>query len=79
MSRIQVRSFRRPDTMATPPFGESAIVRIGELTVERGVLQPGWSWREHVKPIVRTKCASSITEGSCSAASWVSEWTTGKR
>jgi class 3 adenylate cyclase len=55
MSRIQVRSFGEPDETTTPPLGESAIVRIGELTVERGVLQPGWSWREHVKPIVRTE------------------------
>lgn len=55
MSRIQVRSFREPDETLTPPLGESAIVRIGELTVERGVLQPGWRWRTHVKPIVRTE------------------------
>jgi class 3 adenylate cyclase len=55
MSRIQVRSFREPDETLTPPLGTSAIVRIGELTVERGELQPGWSWRQHVKPIVRTE------------------------
>jgi hypothetical protein len=55
MSRIQVRSFREPDETLTPPLGKSAIVRIGEVTVERGVLQPGWSWRQHVKPIVRTE------------------------
>ena len=55
MSRIQVRSFREPDETLTPPLGKSAIVRIGEVTVERGVLQPGWSWRQHGKPIVRTE------------------------
>src|SRR5262245_22970933 len=55
MSQIQVRSFREPDETLTPPLGKSAIVRIGELTVEHGVLQPGWSWRQHVKPIVRTE------------------------
>ena len=55
MDKIQVRSFREPDETLTPPLGTSAIVRIGELTVERGVLQPGWSWRQHVKPIVRTE------------------------
>jgi class 3 adenylate cyclase len=55
MSRITVRRFDEPDQTLTPPLGKSAIVRIGEVTVERGVLQPGWSWRRHVKPIVQTE------------------------
>ena len=35
--------------------GKIELVKIGGATVGRAVLQPGWRWSTHVKPIVKTK------------------------
>jgi hypothetical protein len=54
MAGLQTRSLDSPDE--TRPFekGRAEIVTLGTMTVGRAVLEPGWRWSAHVKPIVGT-------------------------
>jgi quercetin dioxygenase-like cupin family protein len=54
MPELETKSLDSPDE--TRPFekGRAEIVTLGAMTVGRAVLEPGWRWSEHVKPIVET-------------------------
>ena len=54
MAGLETKSLDAPDE--TRPFekGRAEIVTLGGMTVGRGVLEPGWRWSEHVKPIAGT-------------------------
>lgn len=54
MAGLQSRRFDEPDELVTHPLLTEEIVALGEVHVARTVHQPGWSWAEHVKPIVGT-------------------------
>lgn len=50
----------------TRPFldgkGKAQIVRVGDVTLGRGIFEPGWRWSKHVKPIAKTdSCQASHT------------------
>ena len=47
-------SFQQPDETRTFPHGRAEIVRVGGAEVGRLILEPGWRWSEHVKPIAGT-------------------------
>ena len=49
------KSFERPDETREFPFGHAEILTIGGAEVGRLVLQPGWRWSYHVKPIAGTQ------------------------
>ena len=34
--------------------GKIQLANLGDVTVGRGILEPGWSWEKCVKPIVNT-------------------------
>ena len=55
MGKLEVRSTNIPDEARTFEKGKIELVKIGGATVGRAVLQPGWRWSTHVKPIVKTK------------------------
>jgi class 3 adenylate cyclase len=55
MPGIEVKSYREPDETVTFDHGSVELMTVGPLTVGREVLQPGWRWSTHVKPIVRTE------------------------
>jgi class 3 adenylate cyclase len=46
------KSLGQPDEVIRDEKIETAIVRLGDLTVGRSVQQPGWRWRTHVQPTV---------------------------
>jgi hypothetical protein len=48
------RDFESPDEVRTFDHGRLEVVRIGDSEIGRLVLQPGWRWSEHVKPIAGT-------------------------
>ena len=48
------KTFAKPDEVREFPRGRLEILRIGHGEVGRLVLQPGWRWSEHVKPIANT-------------------------
>jgi class 3 adenylate cyclase len=54
MSRVEVRDLGEPEAVVTYPLGTSSQVRLGGTVVTRHVLQPGWSWEEHARPLVGT-------------------------
>ncbi|MDQ4149801.1 MAG: cupin domain-containing protein [Actinomycetota bacterium] len=54
MLSLAAKSFADPDEVREFPNGRIAIVRLGDVTVGRGELQPGWRWSEDVKPIAGT-------------------------
>ena len=53
--KLEVKSFDSPDEVRTFEKGKLELVRIGRATVGRAILEPGWKWSEHVKPIAKTK------------------------
>jgi hypothetical protein len=48
------KSFGKPDEVREFPRGKADILNIGGGAVGRLVLQPGWRWSEHVKPLAGT-------------------------
>lgn len=52
MTSIDKKSFDSPDETKTPfEKGKIEVVTIGNLTVQKETLEPGWKWSEHVKPV----------------------------
>jgi quercetin dioxygenase-like cupin family protein len=50
--RLAARSLDRPDeTRAFTGRGRVDLVHLGPVTVGRGVVEPGWRWSEHARPI----------------------------
>jgi quercetin dioxygenase-like cupin family protein len=43
--------------------GKVDIVKLNDVTVGRGVFEPGWRWSEHVKPIAGTESCQSAHLG----------------
>jgi class 3 adenylate cyclase len=55
MGKLEVKDLLTPDEVITFERGVSNEVRIGGMTVARDVQQPGWTWVDHVRPIVGTE------------------------
>jgi hypothetical protein len=49
------KDLANPDEVRTFPYGRLELVNIGDGAVGRLVLEPGWRWSEHVKPIAGTE------------------------
>ena len=55
METLEVRNFDGADE--TRPFeanGEVRIINVGGREIGLAIFEPGWSWQEHVKPLVGT-------------------------
>jgi hypothetical protein len=51
-----------PDETRTFEKGKVELANLGDITIGRAVLEPGWSWEKSVKPIVKTNsCQQSHT------------------
>jgi len=55
LSKAKVKKFGAPDETRTFGKGRLQLVKFGEATIGRAVLEPGWKWSKHVKPIAKTK------------------------
>ena len=55
MAGAEQKSFDSPDEVRTFPHGRAEIVKIGGGEVGRLVIEPGWRWSEHIKPIAGTE------------------------
>src|SRR4051794_26913556 len=60
MNSIETKSMDRPDEERTPEKTNVSVVHLGDATVARLVLQPGWRWSDCIKPVAGTE--------SCQAA-----------
>jgi hypothetical protein len=54
MTTAEHKDFAAADEVREFPSGRVDILQIGGSDVGRMVLQPGWRWSEHVKPIAGT-------------------------
>ncbi len=54
MTEWERKSFDTPDEVREFPRGRADIVKVGGGEVGRLVVEPGWRWSEHVKPIAGT-------------------------
>lgn len=55
MSAAERREFTEADEVRTFEFGRVEIVKIGGSEIGRLTLEPGWRWRDHVKPLAGTE------------------------
>ena len=61
--KIQKKSLNSPDETRTFEKGKIVIANLGDVTIGRGVLEPGWSWEKCIKPIAKTNsCQAPHTE-----------------
>lgn len=70
MATLQKKSFTTPDETHTLPKCRVDIVTFGDMSIDRGIIEPGWKWSEHFKPIAGTESAeemhfSYIVSGHC--------------
>jgi class 3 adenylate cyclase len=54
VSPVEVRDLGDPEAVVSYPLGAAYQVRLAGTVVSRHVLQPGWSWEAHAKPLVGT-------------------------
>ena len=54
MSSLESKSFDEPDDVVSLPLLREEVVVLGEVHVARIVHEPGWSWLEHMQPVVGT-------------------------
>lgn len=47
--------YESPDETRAFDHGEVQVVGVGDFMISRGVMQPGWKWSEHIKPIAGTE------------------------
>ncbi|MBV9382863.1 MAG: cupin domain-containing protein [Streptosporangiaceae bacterium] len=52
--QTEQRDFTDPDEVRTFPRGRLELLRIGGSDIGRLVLEPGWRWSEHVRPVAGT-------------------------
>jgi quercetin dioxygenase-like cupin family protein len=55
VSRFESKSHDKADEVRTPNKTRVEVVRLGDFTIGRMILQPGWRWSECVKPVVGTE------------------------
>jgi len=55
MARLKVKKFGKPDELRKFGHGKLSLLNFRGATVGRAVLEPGWKWSKHVKPIAKTK------------------------
>jgi class 3 adenylate cyclase len=54
VTSVEVRDLEDPEVIVSNPLATSTQVRLAQTVITRHVLQPGWSWEEHAKPVVGT-------------------------
>ena len=52
MANLSKKSFAEPDELKTPPKTNAAVVKLGNVTASKLILEPGWKWSECVQPAV---------------------------
>ena len=52
---LEAKNLEKPDDRREFPSGSGALVHVGGHTVGRGVLEPGWRWSTHIKPLAETQ------------------------
>lgn len=67
MSALQVKSFDAPDERRAPEKTSLDLNHLGEYTIGRMTMEPGWAWSECIKPVVHTDSCQLLHVGYCVA------------
>jgi len=63
MAKMQKKSMNSPDETRTFDKGKLELTKIGDTSIGKMYLEPGWSWEKCIKPIVKTQsCQASHTQ-----------------
>ena len=63
MAKMQKKSLNSPDETRTFDKGKLDLTKIGDTSIGRIYLEPGWSWEKCMKPIAKTQsCEASHTQ-----------------
>ncbi len=54
VQKFETKSHDAPDEVRAPNKTRVEVVRLGDFTLGRMSLQPGWRWSECIKPVVKT-------------------------
>lgn len=54
MKKAEVKDFSRPDEVREFERGKVELVHLGGGVIGRLILEPGWRWSQHVKPLAGT-------------------------
>lgn len=54
LTEAEHRRFADPDEVRRFPYGQAEILHVGGGEVGRLVLEPGWHWAEHLRPVAGT-------------------------
>jgi hypothetical protein len=63
MAKMQKKNLDSSEETRSFEKGKIQLANFGDVTIGRGILEPGWSWDKCVKPIVNTKsCEAPHTQ-----------------
>ena len=64
MAKMQKKNLNTsPDEVRKFENGKIELANLGNVTIGRAVLEPGWSWEKCIKPIVKTEsCQAPHTQ-----------------
>lgn len=65
MNTLQVKSLDSPDERRAPEKTQMGVNHLGDYTIGRMVMQPGWTWSACIKPIVHTETCQLLHVGYC--------------
>ena len=54
MPGIDVKTFRNPDESRVFENGRLAVVTLGDVTIARTIVEPGWRWSKDIRPLAGT-------------------------
>ncbi|MGI5131182.1 cupin domain-containing protein [Pseudonocardia sp. CA-107938] len=63
MASIETKSMDSPDETRTPDKTAVNVVHLGDASVARLTVQPGWRWSECIKPLVGTESCQATHLG----------------
>lgn len=55
MTKAEYKDFKFPDEVRTFEKGKLELINMGGGVIGRLILEPGWRWSLHVKPIAKTE------------------------
>jgi len=63
MEKMKKKNLDSPEETRTFEKGKVDLANLGEVTIGRATLEPGWSWEKCVKPLVKTdSCQAPHTQ-----------------
>lgn len=63
MASVETKTLDKPDESRTPDKTTIDVVTLGDATVARATLQPGWKWSDCIKPVAGTESCQATHLG----------------